>query len=81
MLWQHTQELPGGLLVVAAPPGAAHALAALVALAPESSASVTALHLAARATDMTVIADCGRVDPGACYPPWERIRGRCRRPG
>lgn len=63
MLWQHTQELPGGLPVVAAPPGADHALAALTALAPEGSAAVSVLPLAARATDITVIADCGRVDP------------------
>ncbi|MGH3673367.1 MAG: chromosome partitioning protein, partial [Pseudonocardiaceae bacterium] len=65
ILWQHTQELPGGLPVVAAPPGADHALAALTALAPESSASVSVLPLAARATDMTVIADCGRMDPNS----------------
>lgn len=65
MLWQHTQELPGGLPVVAAPPGADHALAALTALAPEGSGSVSVLPLAARATDMTVIADCGRADPNS----------------
>ena len=63
LLWQHTQELPGGLPVVIAPPGADHALAALSALAPENPGSVSVLHLAARANDMTVIADCGRVDP------------------
>ncbi|MGH3609174.1 MAG: chromosome partitioning protein [Pseudonocardiaceae bacterium] len=63
MLGRHTQELPGGLPVVAAPPGADQALAALTALAPEGSGSV--LPLAARATDMTVIADCGRVDPNS----------------
>jgi hypothetical protein len=69
MFWQHTQELPGGLPVVAAPPGADHALAALVALAPNSSASVSALRMAAGATDMTVIADCGRVDPTSAALP------------
>ncbi|MGH3417613.1 MAG: chromosome partitioning protein [Actinocrinis sp.] len=63
MLWQHTQELPGGLPVVTAPPRADHALAALTALAPEGSGSV--LPLAARATDITVIADCGRADPNS----------------
>lgn len=69
MLWQHTQELPGGLPVVAAPPGADHALAALTALAPEGSGSGSVLRLAARATDMTVIADCGRVDPTSAALP------------
>ena len=69
MLWQHTQELPGGLPVVAAPPGADHALAALVTLASKSSASVSALRMAAGATNMTVIADCGRVDPTSAALP------------
>jgi hypothetical protein len=69
MLWQHTQELPGGLAVVAAPPGADQALAALVALASQSSASVSALRMAAEATDITVIADCGRVDPASAALP------------
>jgi hypothetical protein len=69
MLWLHTQELPGGLPVVAAPPGADHALAALVALASKSSAGVSVLRMAAGATDMTVIADCGRVDPTSAVLP------------
>jgi hypothetical protein len=72
MLWQHTQELPGGLPVVAAPPGADHALAALAALAPESSASGSVLQIAAGATDLTVIADCGRVDPASAVLPLVR---------
>jgi hypothetical protein len=69
MLWQHTQKLPGGLPVVAAPPGADHALAALTALAPEGAGSDSVLRLAARATDMTVIADCGRADPTSAALP------------
>jgi hypothetical protein len=69
MLWQQTQELPVGLSVVAAPPGADQALAALAALAPNSSASVSVLRMAAGATDMTVIADCGRVDPTSAALP------------
>ena len=69
MLWQHTQELPGGLAVVAAPPGADHALAALTALAPEGSGSVSVPRLAATATGMTVIADCGRADPTSAALP------------
>jgi hypothetical protein len=69
MFWQHTQELPGGLSVVAAPPGADHALAALAALAPNISASVSVLRMAAGATDMTVIADCGRIDPTSTALP------------
>ena len=72
LLWQHTQQLPGGLPVVLAPPGADHALAALVALAPESSARASVLRMAAGATDMTVIADCGRADPPSAVLPLVR---------
>jgi hypothetical protein len=69
LLWEHTQALPGGLLVVAAPPGADQALAALTALAPESSGGAGVLRLAAQATDTVVIADCGRVDPTSSVLP------------
>lgn len=68
MLWRHTQQLPGGLPVLAAPPGADHALAALIALTPEGGGG-SVLRLAARATDMTVVADCGRVDPTSAALP------------
>jgi hypothetical protein len=69
MLWRHTQQLPGGLAVVAAPPGADHALGALIALTPEGGGSGSVLRLAARASDMTVVADCGRVDPTSAALP------------
>jgi hypothetical protein len=69
LLWQHTQALPGGLPVVAAPPGADQALAAVTALAPEGSGSVGVLHRAASASDAVVIADCGRVDPTSAVLP------------
>ncbi|WP_184727171.1 chromosome partitioning protein [Saccharopolyspora phatthalungensis] len=68
LLWQHTQPLPGGLPVVAAPPGADHARAALAALAP-GRADEGVLQLAAGAPDTVVIADCGRVDPGSVVLP------------
>lgn len=69
LLWQHTQALPGGLSVVAAPPGADQALAALAAVAPEGSGGAGVLHLAASASDTVVIADCGRVDPTSAVLP------------
>jgi hypothetical protein len=69
LLWRHTQALPGGLPVVAAPPGADHALAALSALAPEESGEAGVLRLAAKAPNAVVIADCGRVDPSSVVLP------------
>lgn len=69
MLWRHTQQLPSGLPVVAAPPGAEHALAALTALTLQGCGSGSVLRLAVRATDMTVVADCGRVDPTSAALP------------
>jgi hypothetical protein len=67
LLWQHTQSLPGGLPVVAAPPGADQALAAVTALAPEGSNGADVLRQAA--ADAVVIADCGRVDPTSAVLP------------
>jgi hypothetical protein len=68
LLWQHAQELPGGLAVVAAPPDADRARAALSALAdPTGGESV--LRTAANAPDTVVIADCGRVDTGSVALP------------
>jgi len=69
LLWQHTQALPGGLPVVAAPPGADQALAAVTALFQEGSGGTDVLHLAASAPDTVVIADCGRVDPTSAVLP------------
>ena len=61
LLWQHAQALPGGLPVVAAPPDADRARAALSALAdPATGAGV--LRTAASAPESVVIVDCGRID-------------------
>lgn len=68
LLWQHTQTLPGDLPVVAAPPGADHALAALAALASEGRGGAGILRLAANETDV-VIVDCGRVDTNSAALP------------
>lgn len=62
LVWRHTQQLPGGLPVVAAPPDADQARAALSALAPNS---VGVLRSAANQPTTAVIVDCGRVDPGS----------------
>jgi hypothetical protein len=67
LLWQHTQALPGGLPVVAAPPSADQALAAVSALAPEGSGGTDVLRPAA--SDAVVIVDCGRVDPTSAVLP------------
>ncbi|MBP2474844.1 MinD-like ATPase involved in chromosome partitioning or flagellar assembly [Crossiella equi] len=68
LLWQHAQALPGGLPVVAAPPDADRARAALSALAdPTTGAGV--LRTAASAPDAVVIVDCGRIDAGSPAMP------------
>ncbi|WP_434447659.1 chromosome partitioning protein [Lentzea sp. E54] len=62
--WQHVQALPGGLPVVAAPPDADRARAALSVLAdPTTGGDV--LRTAASAPEAVVIADCGRIDAGS----------------
>jgi hypothetical protein len=64
LLGQHAQALPGGLPVVAAPPDADRARAALSAMAdPSTGAGI--LRAAANAPDAVVIADCGRIDAGS----------------
>lgn len=68
LLWQHAQTLPGGLAVVAAPPDAGRARAALSALA-DSTGGASVLRTAANAPDTVVIADCGRVDAGSVALP------------
>jgi MinD-like ATPase involved in chromosome partitioning or flagellar assembly len=65
LLWQHAQALPGGLLVVAAPPDADRAQTALQTLAPNSSSTADVLRSTANASDTVVIADCGRIDHGS----------------
>ncbi|WP_243726808.1 chromosome partitioning protein [Actinocrispum wychmicini] len=68
LLWRHTQELPGGLPAVAAPPDADRARAALSALAdPATGAGV--LRAAANAPEAAVIVDCGRIDAGSAAMP------------
>ncbi|MCR6488276.1 carbon monoxide dehydrogenase maturation protein [Amycolatopsis sp. OK19-0408] len=61
VVWDHTQELPGGARVLVAPPGSGHARAALQILA---GAAHQLLPAAAREPEAVVLADCGRVDPG-----------------
>ncbi len=61
VLWQHVQELPGGLPVVVGPPSAEQATAAL----GEIAANVGALRLTADERDAVVVADCGRIDAGS----------------
>ncbi|MEC3978893.1 chromosome partitioning protein [Amycolatopsis sp. H20-H5] len=64
-VWQHAQALPGGLPVVAAPPDADRARAALSALTADQAAGVSILRAAANAADTVVVADCGRIDAGS----------------
>src|SRR6266702_8439110 len=47
LVWRHAQALPGGLPVVAAPPGADQARAALAALAPDAPTAPGVLRQAA----------------------------------
>lgn len=63
LVWGHAQPLPGELAVVAAPPGAEQAGAALSVLASEHDAGV--LRQAAAAPGAVVIVDCGRIDPNS----------------
>ncbi|WP_424187630.1 MinD/ParA family ATP-binding protein [Actinokineospora sp. G85] len=65
LVWRHTQQLPGGLSVVAAPPDADQARAALSALAPDPTSGLGVLRAAANEPGTVVIVDCGRVDPGS----------------
>jgi len=61
LAWQHARELAGGLHLVAAPAGAEQAGACLTALTSNGSAFFGAL----AAGPDTVVADCGRLDPGS----------------
>jgi hypothetical protein len=61
LLWSHTQALPSGLPVVAAPPGADYTRAALHTLQDSRRQAVSVVRGAA-AQGAVVIADCGRLD-------------------
>lgn len=63
LVWEHTQPLPGGARVLLAPPGGAHARAALSTLA--TAPDGTLLEATAREPGVAVLADCGRLDPGS----------------
>jgi len=65
LVWRHTQPLPGGLPVIAAPPDAEQARAALAALAPDPGGGPGVLRAAADRPGTVVVVDCGRVDPGS----------------
>ncbi|MET8763059.1 chromosome partitioning protein [Lentzea sp. NPDC004782] len=60
LVTQHTQVLNGGLRVIIGPVGAEQARAALSVLAPGPA---SLLRRAADQPGITIIADCGRVDP------------------
>lgn len=59
LVWQHAQRLPGSLSVVAGPPGAEQARAAVGQL---MSGRPSALRQAADRAGTVVVADCGRVE-------------------
>ena len=61
LAWRHAHELAGGLTLVVAPAGAEQAGACLAALAGNAGTIFAAL----AAGPETVIADCGRLDPGS----------------
>lgn len=66
LVWQHTQRLPGGLPVVAGPPGAAQAR---VMLSEITAPGTGVLRRAADQEGNVVIADCGRLDPDSPVLP------------
>ena len=61
-LWRHAQPLPVGVSVVAAPPDAHQARAAIAALGNDDAG---VLRSAADGPGVVVVVDCGRVDPGS----------------
>jgi hypothetical protein len=63
LVWSHIQQLPGGLPVVCAPPGAAFTRAALSTLMDSRPDTVSVLRAATAAAGAVVVADCGRLDP------------------
>ena len=62
-LWRHSQALASGAAVVAAPPDAHQARAAVAALSSDGGPGV--LRAAADRPGAVVVVDCGRVDPGS----------------
>lgn len=72
LVWQHTQELRGGLRVITAPPDAEQTRAALAALAQHPASGLELLRQAANQPGVVVIVDCGRVDPGSPGVPIAR---------
>ncbi|MFE0099852.1 MinD/ParA family protein [Streptomyces sp. NPDC059009] len=62
LVWRHIQKLPGGLAVVAGPPAAEQARAALAQL---TSSETTTFRRAADQKGAVVLADCGRIDASA----------------
>lgn len=62
VLWKHTQELPGGLRAVIAPPSPEQASAALAVLLADSE---IVPRLSRTAGNDALIVDCGRMDPGS----------------
>ncbi|GAA1291638.1 chromosome partitioning protein [Saccharothrix xinjiangensis] len=73
LVWRHTQELPGGLPVIAAPPDAEQTRAALSALVPDPVTGLGAVRAAANQPGTVVVLDCGRVDPGSPALPIARF--------
>lgn len=71
LVWQLTHALPGGLPVVAAPPDADRARAALSALTQDTGLGV--LRAVADTPETAVIVDCGRIDPGTPAMPIVRV--------
>ncbi|MFE0104485.1 MinD/ParA family protein [Streptomyces sp. NPDC059009] len=69
LLRQHTQLLPGGLPVVAGPPGAEQSRAALGELL---HARASVLQTAARRPRTVIVADCGRIEPNSPTLPLVR---------
>ncbi|QFZ18484.1 hypothetical protein [Saccharothrix syringae] len=65
LVWRHAQQLPGGLPVIAAPPDAEQARAALSALVPNPTSGFGVVRAAADQPGTVVVVDCGRVDPGS----------------
>jgi hypothetical protein len=68
-VWQHSQLLPGKLPVIAAPPDADRSRTALAALMPGREGERDYLRSVANLPGVTVIADCGRLDPGSAALP------------
>ncbi|MEU5001544.1 hypothetical protein [Streptomyces sp. NPDC021622] len=66
LIWQHSQQLPGGLRVVPGPPSAGQAQAALEQLTGEET---TMPRRAADRAGVVVVADCGRVETASPVLP------------